>query len=143
MNDNIKIDTNGGSFQDNIVGGTNNTIKNHQKGNFGIGQMSSGVIKDNAKVAGIINEAHEQDLAEAAAEIQALIKRLEQDNPTKTTTEQMVVATKAIEQIESNPNWKQKAITAFKQGSLKAIDTHPIGAFIVGAIKGWKEQQAK
>ena len=114
-----------------------------QKGNFGIGHMSGGEIKGNAKVAGVINEAQERNLAEAAAEIQALIKQLEQDNPTNTTTEQMVVATKAIEQIESNPTWKQKAISAFKQGSLKAIETHPVGAFVVGAIKGWIEPQAK
>ena len=67
-----------------------------QKGNFGIGHMSGGEIKGNAKVAGVINEAEEQDLAKAAAEIQALIRQLEQDNPTNTTTEQMVVATKGV-----------------------------------------------
>ena len=110
-----------------------------QQGNFGIGIMSGGEIKGNAKVAGVINEAEEQDLAEAVAEIQALLQQLEQTYPTNTTTEQMVVATKVIEQIESNPTWKQKAYAAFKQGSLKAIETHPIGAFVVGAIKGWLE----
>ena len=113
-----------------------------QQGNFGIGHMSGGVIKGNAKVAGVINEAEKQDLAEAA-KIQALIQQLEQTYPTNTTPEQMVVAAKAIEQIESNPTWKSKAISAFQQGSLKAIETHPIGAFIVGAIKGWLEPQAK
>lgn len=114
-----------------------------QQGNFGIGHMSGGEIKGNAKVAGVINEAEAQNLAEAAAEIQTLIQQLEQSYPTNTTTEQMVVAAKAIEKIESNPTWKQKAIAAFKQGSLKAIETHPIGAFIVGAIKGWLEPQVK
>lgn len=111
-----------------------------QSGNFGIGHMSGGEIKGNAKVAGVINEGEKQDLAEAAAEIQALLKQLEQTYPTNTTTEQMVAATKAIEQIESNPTFKQKAIAAFKQGSLNVIETHPIGTFVVGAIKGWKEQ---
>lgn len=114
-----------------------------QKGNFGIGHMSGGEIKGNAKVAGVINEAEEKNLAEAAAKIQALLEQLEQTYPTNTTTEKMVVAAKAIEQIESNPTWKQKAIAAFKQGSLKAIETHPIGAFIVGAIKGWQKLQVK
>lgn len=108
-----------------------------QQGNFGIGQMSGGKIGGNAKVAGVINEAQQQDLAEAAAQIQALLQQLEQTYPTNTTTEQMVVAAKAIEQIENNPTWKQKAIAAFKQGSLGAIETHPIGAFVIGAIKGW------
>ena len=48
-----------------------------------------------------------------------------------------MVATKASEQIESDHNWKQRAVTAFQQGSLKALETNPVGAFIVGAIKGW------
>jgi len=65
------------------------------------------------------------------------LEQLSQNYPTNTTTEQMIVATKAIEQIESDRNWKQRAVTAFQQGSLKALETHPIGAFIVGAIKGW------
>ena len=114
-----------------------------QKGNFGIGIMSGGEIKGNAKVAGVINEAEQQDLAEAAAKIQVLIQQLEQTYPTNTTTEPRVVAAKAIEQIESNPTWKQKAISACKQGSLKAIETHPIGAFVVGAIKDWLKPQTK
>ena len=78
-----------------------------------------------------------QSLAEAAKEIQQLLEQLSQSYPTTTTTEQMVVAKKAIEQIESDRNWKQRAIKAFQQGSLKALETNPIGAFIVGAIKGW------
>ncbi len=114
-----------------------------QKGNFGINHMSGGEIKDNVEVAGVINEAEKENLAEAAAEIQALLKQLEKTYPTNTTTEQMVVAAKAIEKIESNPTGKQKAIAAFKQGSLKAIETHPIGAFVIGAIKGWQESPIK
>lgn len=129
-----------------VSGNYNETIEGNyyeQKGNFGIGHMSGGEIKGNAKVAGVINEAEEQNIAEAVAEIQALIQQLEQSHPTNTTSEQMMVATQAIAQIESNPTWKQKAIAAFKQGSLKALEAHPIGAFIVGAIKGWLEKQAK
>lgn len=119
-------------------------IKNSsQQGNFGIGHMSSGEIKGNAKIAGVINESEPQNLAKAADEIQALIQQLKQTYPTNTTTEQMVLAAKAIERIESNSTWKQKTITAFKQGSLKAIETNPIGAFVVGAIKGWLEPQVK
>lgn len=114
-----------------------------QSGNIGIGRMSGGEIKDNAKVAGVLNETEKENLAEAAAEIQALLKQLEKTYPTNTTTEQMVVAAKAIEKIESNPTRKQKAIAAFKQGSLNVIETHPIGTFIVGAIKGWLEPQIK
>ncbi len=83
-------------------------------------------------------------LAEAAAEIQQLLEQLEKTYPTNTTAEKMVVATKAIERIESDPNWKQRVVRAASEGGLavfekaieKAMD-NPIGAFIVGAVKGW------
>lgn len=86
---------------------------------------------------------------EMAAEIQQLdelLKRLSQTYPTNTTDEQMVVATEAIKQIESDPNWKQRVLNAAKEGGLaafeKALD-NPIGALITGAIKGWLEAKAE
>jgi hypothetical protein len=85
-----------------------------------------------------------QTLAEAAAEIQALLKQLEETYPTDSTANQMVVAAKAVEKIEGNPTLKQKAISAVTEGGIaafeKAID-NPAGAFIAGAVKGWKEAQ--
>ena len=89
-----------------------------QQNNIGIGHISGGVIKGNVKVAGVINEAEEQDLAEAAAKIQDLLNQLEQTYSTNTTTEKMVLAAIAIEQIENNPTWKQKAISAFKNSKI-------------------------
>ncbi|MEJ1930323.1 pentapeptide repeat-containing protein [Nostoc sp. NIES-2111] len=87
-----------------------------------------------------------QSLAEAAAEIQKLLKQLEQTNPTTTTSQQMVVAAEAINRIESNPTLKKRVMNAVKEGGLaafeKAID-NPAGAFIVGAIKGWQEVEAE
>ncbi|MHC5822435.1 MAG: pentapeptide repeat-containing protein, partial [Nostoc sp.] len=87
-----------------------------------------------------------QSLAQAAAEIQQLLKQLEQTYPTTTTSQQMVVAAEAINRIESNPLLKERVINAIKSGGLaafeKAID-NPAGAFIVGAIKGWQEVEAE
>jgi hypothetical protein len=87
-----------------------------------------------------------QSLAQAAAEIQLLLKQLEQTYPTTTTSQQMVVAAEAINRIESNPLLKERVINAVKSGGLaafeKAID-NPAGAFIVGAIKGWQEVEAE
>ncbi|MBN4003578.1 pentapeptide repeat-containing protein [Nostoc sp. LPT] len=86
-----------------------------------------------------------QSLAQAAAEIQQLLKQLEQTYPTTTTSQQMVVAAEALNRIESNPLLKERVINAVKGGGLaafeKAID-NPAGAFIVGAIKGWQEVDA-
>ena len=53
-----------------------------------------------------------QNLAQAAAEIQALLKQLEETYPADSTANQMVVAAKAVEKIEGNPTLKQKAISA-------------------------------
>ncbi len=86
-------------------------------------------------------DAPNQNLAQAAAEIQQLLEQLSQTYPTTTTTEQMVVATKAIEQIESDPTWKQRAVNALKQGTLSTLETNPVGAFVVGAIKGWQNSE--
>lgn len=87
-------------------------------------------------------DGNKQNLAQAASEIQALLKQLEETYPTDSTANQMVVAAKAVEQIESNPTLKQKAINAVKEGGIaafeKAID-NPAGAFIAGAVKGWQE----
>jgi len=87
-----------------------------------------------------------QSLAQAAAEIQLLLKQLEQTYPITTTSQQMVVAAEVINRIESNPTLKKRVISAIKEGGLaafeKAID-NPAGAFIVGAIKGWQEVEAE
>lgn len=87
----------------------------------------------------------QQSLAQAAAEIQLLLKQLEQIYPTTTTSQQMVVAAEVINRIESNPILKKRVINAVKSGGLaafeKAID-NPAGAFIVGAIKGWQSVEA-
>ena len=87
-------------------------------------------------------DGSKQNLAVAAAEIQALLKQLEETYPTDSTANQMVVAAKAVEKIEGNPTLKQKVISAVTEGGIaafeKAID-NPAGAFIAGAVKGWKE----
>jgi uncharacterized protein YjbI with pentapeptide repeats len=106
-----------------------------QAGNFGVG-VNQGEIKDNAKVAGILNEAEQQNLTEIITEVQAIITPLAQTYRNNPTTQGI----KAIEAIEKNPNLKQKLIEAAKKGSLEAFKKsldNPVGAFIGGAIEGW------
>ena len=83
-----------------------------------------------------------QILVEVVAEIQKILKQLEQSYSTNTIPEKMVVAAEALKQIESNPSLKQRLINFAKEGGLaafeKAID-NPIGAFIVHGIRGWNE----
>ena len=113
-----------------------------QKSLVSIGNQNVRIVKDNGKVAGVIYEAQEQNLAETVAEVQQILQQLSQSYSTNTTTEQMIVATETIKKIESDTNLKQKLISAGISGGLaafeKALD-NPVGAFIVSAIKGWQE----
>jgi uncharacterized protein YjbI with pentapeptide repeats len=119
---------------------TGDTINN--SGNMGIGS-NKGEIKD-SKIAGTINEAANPSLADAAAEIRDLLTELEKSYPANTTTEKMVIATKAIERIEADPAWQQRTVNALKSGGIaaleKAID-NPIGAFLKGAFEGWNNEK--
>ncbi|MGK7894403.1 MAG: pentapeptide repeat-containing protein [Xenococcus sp. (in: cyanobacteria)] len=92
-----------------------------QKGNVRIGHISGGTISGNAKVAGVINEAAQQDLAQAAAEIQQLLDQLSKTYPTKTSSEKMVVGTKLTEEIENNPTRWQKVINVIKAMGIEAV----------------------
>ncbi|HYX17730.1 MAG TPA: pentapeptide repeat-containing protein [Nostoc sp.] len=144
----------GGSVNSNLnnVQGDNNkvvqgdtTVTGDRNINTGGGNYNERIERDyiqgNYYAAG-----QPQSLAQAAAEIQQLLKQLEQTYPSTTTSQQMVVAAEAINRIESNPTLKIRVINAVKEGGLaafeKAID-NPAGAFIVGAIKGWQEVETK
>ena len=106
-----------------------------QAGNFGVG-VNQGEIKDNAKVAGILNEAEQQNLTEIITEVQAIVAPLAQSYPNNPTTQGI----KTIEAIEKNPHLKQKMINAAQKGGtefLKKSFDNPIGALIGGLIEGW------
>jgi metal-dependent amidase/aminoacylase/carboxypeptidase family protein len=118
------------------------TINPTEQSNIGIYHMSGGEIKGNAKVAGVINEAEKQDLAEAAAEIQALLKQLSETYPTTTSREKNIVVGEAVDQIENNPTLKAKVINALKAGGTEAFKEaidHPLINILVATIEGWQE----
>jgi hypothetical protein len=113
-----------------------------QSGNIGIGHMSGGTIQPGAKVAGVINEAQQQNLAEAAAEIQQLLEQLEKSYPANTITGKMQIATEAISQIDSNPTLTARILSALKAGGVSAFEqflNHPAASFVIGALTDWKE----
>jgi len=113
-----------------------------QSGNFGIGHMSGGTIESGAKVAGVINEAQQRNLAEAAAEIQQLLEQLEKSHPANTTAGKMAIATEAISQIDSNPTLAARILSALKVGGISAFEqllNHPAASFVIGALEDWQE----
>ena len=120
-------------------------IYNEQSGNLGIGHMSGGEIKGNAKVAGEINEAEEQNLTQAAADIQALLKQLEQTYPTNTTTSKMTLATEAIQRIDNDPKLTRRILSALKAGGTSALDSlldHPAASFVISALEDWQQTKS-
>ena len=125
-------------------GDTNMNDKHTQQtGNFGVG-INQGTIASGAKVAGIINEAQQQTLTDAAAQIQQLLEQLSQTSPTTTNKEKMVVVTEAVDLIESNPTLKAKVINALRTGGTEALKEaidHPLVNILLAAIEGWQEAQ--
>ena len=89
-----------------------------------------------------INEGERKNLTESAQEIQSLLDQLSQTYPTSTPSEQMVVATEAISQIENNPNLKTKIINALKSAGsegLKELVNRPLFNILMAAIEGWRD----
>ncbi|MEG4911630.1 hypothetical protein [Microcoleus sp. B7-D4] len=134
----------GNNYGDNLGAIMNEMNIDQSKSSIGVG-VNHGEI-NTEKLAGTINEAEKQNLVEAAAEIRQLLEQLSQTNPPRTTAEKMAVAAKAIERIESDPTWKQRAIDAANERGLvvfeKAID-NPVGVFIVRAIQDWQESEVR
>lgn len=90
----------------------------------------------------IHNHTAQQNLAEAAAEIQQLLKQLEQSYPTETLTQKAVVAEEAIKRIENNPTLKERVIGALKSAgkeTFKEAVAHPLVNVLMAGIEGWQE----
>jgi hypothetical protein len=83
----------------------------------------------------------EKSLIEAAQEIQQLLNQLSQNYPTSTVPEQLVVAAKAIEEIEKQPQFKQRVIGSLKSGGMEALKElvdNPVINVLLAALEGWK-----
>jgi hypothetical protein len=78
-----------------------------------------------------------QTLAEAAAEIQQLLEQLDSSYPTNTTADKMILASKAIQQIESNPILKARLLNALKIAGVSAFEqllNHPLASFVTSFV---------
>jgi len=87
------------------------------------------------------NYAAQTNLAEAAAEIQQLLKQLEETNPTETKT---VIAAKAADKIRNNSTLKARVIGALKSGGREAFKEavdNPLVNVLIAIIEGWQEAE--
>ncbi len=113
----------------------NRTIK-MGSGNYNE-RIEGNYIQGNYYAAG-----EKQNLAEAAAEIQALLEQLSKTYPADTTTGKMRLATEVIDRIESNPTLMERILSALKAGSISALEqalNHPAASFVIGALEDWQQ----
>ncbi|MBD2778670.1 COR domain-containing protein [Iningainema tapete] len=99
------------------------------------GTQTGGTLYDNSS---------NQNLAEAAAQIQELLTQLEQSYPSNTTTGKMAIATEAIKHIESDPTIKSRILSALKSGGIQALAqllNHPAASFVIGALEDWQKTE--
>ncbi|MFP5271786.1 hypothetical protein [Coleofasciculus sp.] len=97
------------------------------------------------QIGEILNDySSKQSLDEAAAEIQQLLKQLEETNPTTTETEKMIVAAKAADEIKNNPTLKARVMGALKSGGTEAFKEavdNPLVNVLVAIIQGWMQAE--
>ena len=110
---------------------------NIEKGNYNE-RIEGDYIQGN-----VYNASQKQNLAEAAGEIQELLKELAKSYDTDSTYGKMQVASEAIKTIENNPEFKARVISALKVGSIKAFEqilNHPAASFVIGALEDWQKK---
>lgn len=118
------------------------SMSNTQNNDFRGASIAGGVAGRDYTGNVINNYAAQQNLAEAAAEIQQLLKQLEQSYPTNTLTQKAFVAEEAIKHIENNPTFKERVIGSLnyagKEAFKEAID-HPLVNILMAGIEGWQQ----
>jgi len=120
----------------------NKSMSSIQNNDFRGASIGGGVAGRDYTGDVIHNHAAQQNLAEAAAEIQQLLKQLEQSYPTETLTQKAVVAEEAITRIENNPSLKERVIGALKSAGKEAFKEavdHPLVNVLMAGIEGWQE----
>jgi hypothetical protein len=133
----------GNNYSPNNIGETVNQSNTFdQSGNFGIGQMSGGTIQSGAKIAGVINEAQQRNIAETVAEVQQLLEQLEKSYPTDTTAGKIEVTREAISKIDNDPTLAARILSALEAGTISAFEqllNHPAASFFINALADWQE----
>lgn len=117
--------------------------ENHSTQNNDLRNANVGSVAGRDHIGDITyNYAEQKNLAEAAAEIQQLLKQLEQTYPTATFVEKAAVAAKAIETIESDPTLKGRVVGALRSAGMEAFKEavdHPLVNILAAGIDGWRE----
>jgi hypothetical protein len=128
-----------GDFNGNVMNQPQESIM--QKNNFNNTTIGGG-ISARDYTGDVTNYCGQpQTLAEAATEIQKLLKQLEQTYPTNTFLEQANMADEALRKIQLNPRLKTNilgALAAAGKEALKEAVDHPVMNVLMAGIEGWQ-----
>jgi len=110
---------------------------NNFHGNVGLVQSGDGNIAHVTQ-----HNYSQQNLTDAAKEIQQLLDQLAQTYPTNTQSEKIAVVAKAVEQIEKDSSWKNRVVSMIKSVGIEGIKElvdNPLANILLAAIEGWQE----
>ena len=119
----------------------------NQSGSFGVSiniSNSSGGSIISGSVSGDITQTNRNNLAEAATEIQQLLKVLDRSYPSDLPADTQTEIDIAVRGIAKDPALKQRVVAALKEGGIKALETfteNPYVSILVFAYKGWQKEQ--
>ncbi|BDA71829.1 hypothetical protein CAL7716_059950 [Calothrix sp. PCC 7716] len=115
---------------------------NINQNNASIGVGYAETIQTEQIGGAIHNYAPQQNLAQAAADIQQLLRQLEETNPSSTETDKTMIAVKAADTIRNNSTLKARVMGAIKSGGKEAFKEavdNPIVNVLVAIVEGWQE----
>ncbi|NEO55743.1 MAG: hypothetical protein F6K54_23335 [Okeania sp. SIO3B5] len=107
------------------------------------GLAGKGEIKD-SKIAHTINESQEQNLAQAAKDIQELLEQLDKTYPSDTMPGKIKIAEEVITQIDNNQTKAERIFNAIKAGGVAAFEqflNHPASSFVIAALEDWQKSK--
>ncbi|NEQ77487.1 MAG: hypothetical protein F6K23_33450 [Okeania sp. SIO2C9] len=111
---------------------------------IGVGFNKDGGKIEGSNFAETIYESQEQNLAQAAKDIQELLEQLDETYPSDTTAGKMKIATEVITQIDNNPTKAQRILSAIKSGGVAAVEqllNHPASTFVIAALEDWQKSK--
>ena len=106
------------------------------------GGQVTGIVGKNLGEITIQPSEKRQTLAEAAAEIQELLKQLDQSYPRQVTPETKAEIDVAVRGISKDPTLRKRAIAALKAGGIEALKELADNSYVnilVAAWEGWKQ----
>ena len=112
---------------------------------YGVGINKGNINTSKFAKTMTIYESQQQNLAEAARDIQELLEQLEKTYPSETTMDRMKIATEVITHIDNHPTKAQKIFSAIKAGGVAAVEqllNHPASSFVITALNDWQKSKS-